>query len=458
MQVIERALEASKARDPQAEQFHQAAREVLTSIEPLLKAEPALAQGSLLQRLIEPERQIIFRVPWRDDDGEVQVSRGFRIEHNSALGPYKGGLRFRPGLKVDELRFLAFEQTFKNALTQMPLGAGKGGADVDLRGASDEMLMGFCQSFMTELHRHIGLYTDVPAGDIGVGSKAIGYLFGQYKRLSKHMTPPLTGKPLESGGIPMREEATGFGAVYFAQHMAKDLDGDLSGKRCVVSGAGNVALHAAKKLIEIGATVVAMSDSKGSIHKSSGLSADDLEGLMACKAEGGSVGDWAKDSSADFEKGSSVWGLSLKMDAAFPCAFQNEIDGEAAKAIASGGCEMVVEGANMPCTAEATISTTASTSSPVIAEPRFAVNTTVALAFFSRRANTFSFGNASSTRAFLMLAMSSIVAATCISRACLRRSISTRCDTPKPISCMMMSLPACSACARPSRLIPSFIF
>lgn len=353
MQVIERALEASKARDPQAEQFHQAAREVLTSIEPLLKAEPALAQGSLLQRLIEPERQIIFRVPWRDDDGEVQVSRGFRIEHNSALGPYKGGLRFRPGLKVDELRFLAFEQTFKNALTQMPLGAGKGGADVDLRGASDEVLMGFCQSFMTELHRHIGLYTDVPAGDIGVGSKAIGYLFGQYKRLSKHMTPPLTGKPLESGGIPMREEATGFGAVYFAQHMAKDLDGELSGKRCVVSGAGNVALHAAKKLIEIGATVVAMSDSKGSIHKSSGLSADDLEGLMACKAEGGSVGDWAKGSSADFEKGSSVWGLSLKMDAAFPCAFQNEIDGEAAKAIASGGCEMVVEGANMPCTAEA---------------------------------------------------------------------------------------------------------
>lgn len=353
MQVIERALEASKAREPQAEQFHQAAREVLTSIEPLLKAEPALAQGSLLQRLIEPERQIIFRVPWRDDDGEVQVSRGFRIEHNSALGPYKGGLRFRPGLKVDELRFLAFEQTFKNALTQMPLGAGKGGADVDLRGASDEVLMGFCQSFMTELHRHIGLYTDVPAGDIGVGSKAIGYLFGQYKRLSKHMTPPLTGKPLESGGIPMREEATGFGAVYFAQHMAKDLDGELSGKRCVVSGAGNVALHAAKKLIEIGATVVAMSDSKGSIHKSSGLSADDLDGLMACKAEGGSVGDWAKDSSADFEKGSSVWGLSLKMDAAFPCAFQNEIDGEAAKAIASGGCEMVVEGANMPCTAEA---------------------------------------------------------------------------------------------------------
>lgn len=353
MQVIERALEASKARDPQAEQFHQAAREVLTSIEPLLKAEPALAQGSLLQRLIEPERQIIFRVPWRDDDGEVQVSRGFRIEHNSALGPYKGGLRFRPGLKVDELRFLAFEQTFKNALTQMPLGAGKGGADVDLRGASDEVLMGFCQSFMTELHRHIGLYTDVPAGDIGVGSKAIGYLFGQYKRLSKHMTPPLTGKPLESGGIPMREEATGFGAVYFAQHMAKDLDGELSGKRCVVSGAGNVALHAAKKLIEIGATVVAMSDSKGSIHKSSGLSADDLDGLMACKAEGGSVGDWAKGSSADFKKGSSVWGLSLKMDAAFPCAFQNEIDGEAAKAIASGGCEMVVEGANMPCTAEA---------------------------------------------------------------------------------------------------------
>lgn len=337
-------------------EFHQAAREVLGSLDPVIAADPRYAESAILERLTEPERQLIFRVPWTDDSGRVRVNRGFRVEFNSALGPYKGGLRFHPSVTLGTVKFLGFEQIFKNALTGLPIGGGKGGSDFDPKGKSDAEVMRFCQSFMTELYRHLGEYTDVPAGDIGVGGREIGYLFGQYKRITnRYESGVLTGKGVGWGGSLVRTEATGFGAVVFAQRMLATRDRGFDGARVLVSGSGNVALYAIQKVEQLGGTVVACSDSSGVVYDADGL---DFELLRHIKeVERGRLSDYAarRGAASEYRPSGDIWALaaSTRIDVAIPCATQNELDGTAAKTLADHGVAAVVEGANMPCTPDA---------------------------------------------------------------------------------------------------------
>ncbi len=335
--------------NPAQPEFHQAAMEVLESIGPAIDRHPEFAEHKIIQRICEPERQIIFRVPWQDDTGEVQVNRGFRVQYNSALGPYKGGLRFSPTVDLGVIKFLGFEQVFKNALSGQPIGGGKGGADFDPKGRSNGEVMRFCQSFVTELYRHVGEMTDVPAGDIGVGHREIGFMFGQYKRITnRYESGVLTGKGVTWGGSLVRTEATGYGAVFFAEQMLRARGKSLDGKRCVVSGSGNVAIYAIEKLHQLGAVVVACSDSGGFVHEPDGV---DLELLKEVKlAERGRIADYAQRRGATFSS-ESIWDVPCEL--AFPCATQNELDEAEAGALIAHGCHTVVEGANMPCTTAA---------------------------------------------------------------------------------------------------------
>ncbi len=339
-------------RNPGESEFLQAVFEVMLSLGPLAERRPEYAQWSILQRMCEPERQIIFRVPWVDDSGAVQVNRGFRVEFNSALGPYKGGLRFHPSVNLSIIKFLGFEQIFKNSLTGMPIGGGKGGSDFDPKGKSDAEVMRFCQSFMTELQRHIGPTTDVPAGDIGVGGREIGYLFGQYKRIqNKYDSGVLTGKGLTWGGSLVRTEATGYGLVFFVEEMLKATGQAMAGKRVVVSGSGNVAIYAIEKVQQLGGVVVACSDSSGYIVDEGGLDVELLKDIKEVRR--GRVSDYAdeKGAPARFIDGGSIW--DVPCDLALPCATQNELNGDGAAALIRGGVQLVAEGANMPTTPEA---------------------------------------------------------------------------------------------------------
>lgn len=336
-------------RNPGDTEFHQAVLEVFESLGPVVAKHPEYADAAIMQRLVEPERQLIFRVPWVDDAGRVQLNRGFRVQFNSALGPFKGGLRFHPSVNVGIIKFLGFEQTFKNALTGMPIGGGKGGADFDPKGKSDAEVMRFCQSYMTELHRHIGEYTDVPAGDIGVGGREIGYLFGQYKRLTnRYESGVLTGKGIGWGGSLVRREATGYGAVFFVDEMLRRHGDSLEGKRVVVSGSGNVALYAIEKAHQLGATVVACSDSGGYVVDARGI---DLELLTDIKTvRRGRISQYADErgGGVSYVAGGSIW--DVPCDIALPCATQNELDDRGARVLASNGAKVVAEGANMPTT------------------------------------------------------------------------------------------------------------
>lgn len=332
-------------------EFHQAVAEVLDSLKIVLEKDSHYADQGLIQRLCEPERQLIFRVPWVDDNGVVQVNRGFRVQFNSALGPYKGGLRFHPSVNLGIIKFLGFEQIFKNSLTGLPIGGGKGGSDFDPKGKSDAEIMRFCQSFMTELHRHIGQYRDVPAGDIGVGGREIGYLFGQYRRLAnQHESGVLTGKGLSWGGSLVRTEATGYGLVYFAHEMLTHHGASFEGAKVIVSGSGNVAIYAIEKAQELGATVIAFSDSSGWVSTPNGVDVAKLKEIKEVRRERVSA-YVAEVEGAELHTEGSIW--SLPCDVALPCATQNELDGDDARTLAANGCKFVAEGANMPSTAEA---------------------------------------------------------------------------------------------------------
>ncbi len=347
-------LNIVKNRDPQEKEFHQAVSEVMESVKPVLDQNPIYRQAKIPARLVEPERTIIFRVPWMDDQGEIQVNRGFRIEMNSALGPYKGGLRFHPSVNLGILKFLAFEQVFKNALTTLPMGGGKGGSDFDPKGKSDNEVMRFCHSFMCELFRHIGPDTDVPAGDIGVGAREIGYLFGMYKKLRNEFTGVLTGKGLKWGGSLIRPEATGYGSVYFAAEMLATRGENLKGKTCLVSGSGNVAQFTTEKLIELGARVVTLSDSSGYIYDEKGIDANKLEFVKVLKnVRRGRIKEYAdKYSEAVYTAAdpaldhNPLW--NHQANCAFPSATQNEINGKDAQNLVNNGAVLVSEGANMP--------------------------------------------------------------------------------------------------------------
>ncbi len=338
-------------RNPGEVEFHQAVKEVIETLAPVLRKRPHYAEHKIIERICEPERQIIFRVPWQDDTGEVQINRGFRVGFNSALGPYKGGLRFHPSVLLGTIKFLGFEQTFKNAITGMPIGGGKGGSDFDPKGKSDSEIMRFCQSFMTELYRHIGEMTDVPAGDIGVGAREIGYLFGQYKRITnRYESGVITGKSPHWGGALVRKEATGYGAVFFAQEMLKAKGESLEGKTCVVSGSGNVAIYAIEKLEQLGARVVACSDSSGFIHHPQGINLDLLKEIKEVRRA--RLSEYVKEcTEARFHGEGSIWSVACQL--ALPCATQNELNAEAAAQLIANGCQVVSEGANMPCTPEA---------------------------------------------------------------------------------------------------------
>lgn len=340
------------AKNPNEEEFLQAVHEVAETVIPFIEDNPKYKQDNLLERMVEAERVLMFRVPWLDDNGNIQVNRGFRIEMNSAIGPYKGGLRFHPSVNLSVLKFLAFEQVFKNSLTTLPMGGGKGGSDFDPKGKSDNEVMKFCQSFMTELCRHIGPNTDVPAGDIGVGGREIGYLFGQYKRIRNEFTGVLTGKGLSYGGSLIRPEATGYGCVYFLQEMLNYRGDDLKGKTVCISGSGNVAQYACEKATEFGAKVVSMSDSSGYIYDEKGIDAKKLAFIMDLKnVKRGRIQEYADKYGAKFYEGKRPW--SIKCEVAMPCATQNELNGEEAKQLIKNGCIAVAEGANMPCTPEA---------------------------------------------------------------------------------------------------------
>ncbi len=339
-------------RNPGEAEFHQAVLEVMLALEPIAGERPEYAQWSILRRLCEPERQIIFRVPWVDDEGTVQVNRGYRVEFNSVLGPYKGGLRFHPSVSLSIIKFLGFEQVFKNSLTGMPIGGGKGGSNFDPKGRSAGEIMRFCQSFMTELYRHIGQYTDVPAGDIGVGGREIGYLFGQYKRITnQYESGVITGKGLSWGGSLVRTEATGYGTVYFVEDMLARSGQDFEGKRVVVSGSGNVAIYAIEKAQQLGATVIACSDSNGFIVDEGGIDLDLLKDIKEERRERLTVYVQERGGSARHISDGSIW--SVPCDIALPCATQNELDGDAAKTLIANGVQIVAEGANMPSTPEA---------------------------------------------------------------------------------------------------------
>ena len=346
-------LATVKQRDPQQTVFHQAVEEVFTSLDPFLKKNPKYTQQGLLERIVEPERVIMFRVPWVNDKGEVKVNRGYRIQMSSAIGPYKGGLRFHPTVDLGVLKFLAFEQVFKNALTTLPMGGGKGGSDFDPKGKSDGEVMRFCQSFMTELFRHIGADTDVPAGDIGVGGREVGYLYGQYKRLRNEFASVLTGKNLEFGGSLIRPEATGYGTVYFAQNMLATKGDSFAGKRVVVSGSGNVAQYACEKAIELGAKVLTVSDSNGFVlFGDNGMTTAQLQALLDLKnVRRERLSVYAKEQGVQYFDGQKPWGVVC--DIALPCATQNEINEEDAKTLLSNGVKCIAEGANMPSSNEA---------------------------------------------------------------------------------------------------------
>lgn len=331
-------------------EFHQAVKEVIETLGPVLHKHPEYAEQKIIERICEPERQIIFRVPWQDDKGEVQINRGFRVGFNSSLGPYKGGLRFHPSVHLGTIKFLGFEQTFKNALSGMPIGGAKGGADFDPKGKSDSEVMRFCQSFMTELYRHIGEFTDVPAGDIGVGAREIGYLFGQYKRITnRYESGVLTGKSPLWGGALVRREATGYGAVYFAQEMLKVRGDSLEGKTCIVSGSGNVAIYAIEKLQMLGAKVIACSDSNGFIHDQKGLHLPTIKQLKEIDRD--RISAYLNyHPQAIYVEAGNIWDVPCEM--AFPCATQNELNATSAATLVKNGCSAVIEGANMPVTPE----------------------------------------------------------------------------------------------------------
>ncbi|MEI6694604.1 MAG: NADP-specific glutamate dehydrogenase [Bacteroidota bacterium] len=338
------------AKNPSEVEFHQAVREVVETLLPFIEENPKY--NGILDRMVEPERVIIFRVPWMDDKGNFQINRGFRIEMNSAIGPYKGGLRFHPTVNLGILKFLAFEQVLKNSLTTLPMGGGKGGSDFDPKGKSDNEVMKFTQSFMLELQRHIGPDTDVPAGDIGVGGREIGFMFGQYKRIRNEFTGVLTGKGLEWGGSLIRPEATGYGQVYFANEMLSTKGDGFKGKIVVVSGSGNVAQYATQKATELGGKVVTMSDSNGYIYDAAGITAEKLAFLMDLKnVKRGRISEYAKKYNCEYVEGKTPWGV--KCDIALPSATQNELNGEDAKILIANGCKCVSEGANMPSTPEA---------------------------------------------------------------------------------------------------------
>jgi len=357
--IVQNVYDQVLKRNPGEKEFHQAVKEVLDSLAPVLDKHPEFVRANVLNRMVEPERQIIFRVPWVDDKGEVQINRGFRVEFSSAIGPYKGGLRFHPSVNLSILKFLAFEQVFKNALTTLAMGGGKGGSDFDPKGKSDNEVMQFCQSFMSELCRHIGPNTDIPAGDIGVGAREIGYLFGMYKKLTNEFTGVLTGKSLSWGGSLIRPEATGYGCVYFAAEMLATKNDNLEGKTCLVSGSGNVAQYTVEKIIELGGKVVTLSDSSGYIYDEEGIDKDKLGFVMRLKnLRRGRIREYIDkyseavytevDSTLDYNP---LW--NHRADCAFPSATQNEINGKDAQNLISNGVQLVAEGANMPSTSEA---------------------------------------------------------------------------------------------------------
>ncbi|WP_040246906.1 NADP-specific glutamate dehydrogenase [Psychroserpens mesophilus] len=350
---IETFLNLVKEKNGHETEFLQAVHEVAETVIPFIEDNPKYQGKMLLERMVEPERTIIFRVPWIDDQGNTQVNRGFRVEFNSAIGPYKGGLRFHPSVNLSILKFLGFEQVFKNSLTTLPMGGGKGGSDFNPKGKSDNEVMRFCQSFMTELFRHIGANTDVPAGDIGVGGREIGYMFGQYKRLQNEFTGVLTGKGMSYGGSLIRPEATGYGCVYFAQNMLKTKNDTIEGKTVVISGSGNVAQYACEKATQLGGKVVTMSDSGGYIHDADGIDADKLAFIMNLKnVKRGRISEYVNQyGSATYHEGKRPW--SVNCDIALPCATQNELNGEEAKALINNNVIVVAEGANMPTTPEA---------------------------------------------------------------------------------------------------------
>jgi glutamate dehydrogenase (NADP+) len=339
------------ARNPGEKEFHQSVKEVFTSLGTVMKTNPKLQELKIIERICEPEQQIIFRVPWQDDRGEIHINRGFRVQFNSALGPYKGGLRFHESVYLGVIKFLGFEQIFKNALTGMPIGGGKGGSDFNPKGKSDNEVMRFCQSFMTELYRHLGEYTDVPAGDIGVGGREIGYLFGQYKRITKrYESAVLTGKDIDWGGSLVRKEATGYGLVYFVQEMLKVRNQDLDGMKCVVSGSGNVAIYAMEKVHQLGGTVVACSDSDGYIYDKQGIDVDLIKELKEVKRA--RLTEYvAARSQSEYKEGGNIW--EVPCDVALPCATQNELHAKDAEQLIHNGCIAVGEGANMPSTPDA---------------------------------------------------------------------------------------------------------
>ena len=340
-----------KLKDAHEPEFIQAVQEVAEAIIPFMNENPKYNSSKLLERMVEPERVIMFRVPWLDDEGKVQVNRGFRVEFNSAIGPYKGGLRFHPSVNLGILKFLGFEQVFKNSLTTLPMGGGKGGSDFNPKGKSDNEVMRFCQSFMTELCKHIGPDTDVPAGDIGVGGREIGYMFGQYKRIRNEFTGVLTGKGINWGGSLIRPEATGYGCVYFAQNMLAVKGDSFEGKTVAISGSGNVAQYACEKATELGAKVVTLSDSSGYIYDAAGIDAEKLAFVMELKnVKRGRIKEYAEKYGCEFHEG-RPWGVAC--DIALPCATQNELNGEEAKTLVANGCTCVSEGANMPSTPEA---------------------------------------------------------------------------------------------------------
>ena len=351
-QTIDQFLENLKSRNPGEIEFHQAVYEVVDSIWDFLKDNPHYLHSNILDRITEPERVLMFRVPWRNDNGDVEINRGYRVEFNSAIGPYKGGLRFHPSVNLSILKFLGFEQIFKNSLTTLPMGGGKGGSNFDPKGKTDNEVMSFCQSFMTELSRHIGADTDVPAGDIGVGGREIGYMFGQYKRIRNEFTGVLTGKALNWGGSLIRPEATGYGCVYFAEEMLKNNNDSFDGKKVIISGSGNVAQYAAQKVIELGGKVLSFSDSSGTIYDSDGINEEKLAFVMNLKnVQRGKIKEYADKYNCEYYENSRPW--NIKCDIALPCATQNEINEKDAKTLIKNGCICVSEGANMPSDADA---------------------------------------------------------------------------------------------------------
>ena len=350
---VDNFMSALIARNPGEKEFHQAVREVVESLAPYIIENPQLRKSKILERITEPERVVMFRVPWLNDRGEVEINRGYRIQMNSAIGPYKGGIRFHPSVNLSVLKFLAFEQTFKNSLTTLPMGGGKGGSDFNPKNRSDEEVMKFCQSFMTELERHIGADTDVPAGDIGVGGREIGFMYGQYKRLRNEFTGTLTGKGLGWGGSPLRPEATGYGTCYFAQAMLATRGESFEGKTVVISGSGNVAQYAVQKTLQLGGKPVTLSDSNGFIHDPEGIDEEKLQYVLELKnIFRGRISEYVKRyPKAKYFEGKKPW--SVKCDIALPCATQNELDGESAEILVKNGCICIAEGANMPSTPEA---------------------------------------------------------------------------------------------------------